>query len=119
MIGANALVTGGISLPLIGGLRLANLPAALSSAAGMQAQGMRITEILWMWTSLMLITGIGAGPGALFLEGAPEAVFALIEGIAAGAMLTMLPEAFHKDGGVVGISTLAGFLGAVYFNTLG
>jgi zinc transporter ZupT len=72
----------------------------------------------------MLITGVGAGFGAMFLEDAPEAVFAWIEGIAAGAMLTMvaetmLPEAFHKGGGVVGISTLAGFLAAVYFNTLG
>lgn len=32
---------------------------------------------------------------------------------------TMLPEAFHKGGGIVGISTLAGFLTAVFFNTLG
>jgi CRP-like cAMP-binding protein len=124
VIGANVLVTGGISLSLIGGLLLANLPEALSSAAGMKEQGMRLGKILWMWTSLMLITGLGAGLGALFLEGASDTVFAVIEGIAAGAMLTMvaetmLPEAFHKGGGVVGISTLAGFLAAVYFNTLG
>jgi len=57
------------------------------------------------------------------LEEAPDALFALIEGVAAGAMLTMvaetmLPEAFHKGGGVVGLSTLAGFLLAIYFNTL-
>jgi CRP-like cAMP-binding protein len=124
VIGANVLVTGGISLSLIGGLLLANLPEALSSAAGMKEQGIRVTKILWMWTSLMLITGIGAGCGAMFLDGAPDAVFAWIEGLAAGAMLTMvaetmLPEAFHKGGGVVGISTLAGFLAAVFFNTLG
>jgi len=124
VIGANVLVTGGISLSLVAGLLLANLPEALSSAAGMKEQGMRVAKILWMWTSLMLITGVGAGFGAMFLEGAPESVFAWIEGIAAGAMLTMvaetmLPEAFHKGGGVVGISTLAGFLAAVYFNTLG
>jgi CRP-like cAMP-binding protein len=123
VIGANVLVTGGISLSLIGGLLLANLPEALSSAAAMREQGMRIAKILWMWTSLMLITGLGAGLGAVFLRGAPETLFALIEGIAAGAMLTMvaetmLPEAFHKGGGVVGISTLAGFLAAVFFNTL-
>jgi zinc transporter ZupT len=124
VIGANVLVKGGISLSLIGGLLLANLPEALSSAAGMKEQGIRVTKILWMWTSLMLITGIGAGCGAMFLDGAPDAVFAWIEGLAAGAMLTMvaetmLPEAFHKGGGVVGISTLAGFLAAVFFNTLG
>ncbi len=124
VIGANVLVTGGISLSLIGGLLLANLPEALSSAAGMKEQGMKITKILWMWTSLMIITGVGAALGAVFLEDAPAEVFALIEGIAAGAMLTMvaetmLPEAFHKGGGIVGISTLAGFLAAVFFNTLG
>jgi zinc transporter ZupT len=124
VIGANVLVTGGISLSLIGGLLLANLPEALSSAAAMKEQGMRVAKILTMWTSLMVITGIGAALGAAFLEGAPAPVFAVIEGLAAGAMLTMvaetmLPEAFHKGGGVVGLSTLAGFLAAVFFNTLG
>jgi zinc transporter ZupT len=58
------------------------------------------------------------------LEESPHAVLALIEGVAAGAMLTMvaetmLPEGFHKGGGIVGISTLAGFLAAVFFNTPG
>lgn len=124
VIGANVLASGGISFSLIGGLLLANLPEALSSAAGMKEQGMRVAKILWMWTSLMIITGIGAALGAVFLNRAPDAVFASIEGIAAGAMLTMvaetmLPEAFHKGGGVVGISALAGFLTAVFFNTLG
>lgn len=123
VIGANVLVTGGISMSLLAGLFLANLPEALSSAAGMKEQGLRVTRILWMWTSLMIITGIGAALGALLLKGASDAVFALIEGVAAGAMLTMvaetmLPEAFHKGGGIVGISTLAGFLAAVSFNTL-
>ncbi len=85
---------------------------------------MKIAKILWMWTSLMVMTGIGAALGAVLLEQAPVMVFALIEGIAAGAMLTMvaetmLPEAFHKGGGIVGISTLAGFLVPIYFHTLG
>lgn len=124
VIGANVLVTGGISMSLIGGLFLSNLPEALSSAAGMKEQGMKIAKILWMWTSLMVMTGIGAALGAVLLEQVPVMVFALIEGIAAGAMLTMvaetmLPEAFHKGGGIVGISTLAGFLVAIYFHTLG
>lgn len=121
--GADVLVAGSISISLIGGLFLSNLPEAISSAAGMKEQGMKIAKILGMWTSLMVFTGIGAGLGAVLLEGASDAVSALIEGIAAGAMLTvvaetMLPEAFHKGGGVVGISTLVGFLATVYLNTL-
>jgi CRP-like cAMP-binding protein len=124
VIGANVLITNGISLSLLGGLFLANFPEALSSAAGMKEQGMKVAKILAMWVSLMLLTGIGAALGTILLNGAPPTVFALIEGIAAGAMLTvvaetMLPEAFHKGGGVVGISTLAGFLAAISFNTLG
>lgn len=124
VIGANVLGTGGISLSLLSGLLLANLPEALSSAAGMKEQGMRVTRILGMWTSLMLMTGLGAAIGAVLLREAPGSLFALIEGVAAGAMLTMvaetmLPEAFHKGGGIVGLSTLAGFLVAIFFNTLG
>ena len=84
---------------------------------------MKVARILAMWGTLMLMTGVGAAIGALVLEEAPDALFALIEGVAAGAMLTMvaetmLPEAFHKGGGVVGLSTLAGFLLAIYCNTL-
>jgi CRP-like cAMP-binding protein len=123
VIGANVLETGTISLSLLTGLILANLPEALSSAAGMKDQGLKVPRILAMWTTLMLMTGIGAGIGALVLEGAPDSLFAWIEGVAAGAMLTMvaetmLPEAFHKGGGVVGLSMLAGFLLAIFFNRL-
>nr|WP_245232610.1 cyclic nucleotide-binding domain-containing protein [Thiorhodococcus minor] len=123
VIGANVLNTGGISLSLLSGLLLANLPEALSSAAGMRDQGLRVSRILVMWTSLMVMTGLGAALGANLLVSASAELFALIEGVAAGAMLTMvaetmLPEAFHKGGGVVGLSTLAGFLIAIFFDTL-
>ncbi|MEA1890285.1 MAG: cyclic nucleotide-binding domain-containing protein, partial [Pseudomonadota bacterium] len=53
VIGAHVVASGGISLSLISGLFLANFPEALSSAAGMKEQGVKITRILWMWTSLM------------------------------------------------------------------
>jgi zinc transporter ZupT len=123
VIGANVLVTGGMSLSLLGGLILANFPEALSSSAGMKEQGMSRLRILAMWTSLMVMTGVGAMLGAIVLANASQGLFATIEGLAAGAMLamvaeTMLPEAFHRGGGVVGLSTLAGFLVAIYFNTL-
>lgn len=123
VIGANVLATGGISLSLLGGLVLANLPEALSSAAGMKEQGLKVPRILAMWTSLMLLTGVGAALGTVLLADASVGLFALIEGVAAGAMLTMvaetmLPEAYHKGGGVVGLSTLAGFLLAIFFNTI-
>lgn len=77
-----------------------------------------------MWSSLVLITGVGAALGALFLGNAPPAQFSLIEGLAAGATLTMvaqtmLPEAYLEGGNVVGLATLFGFLTALMFRELG
>ncbi|MCG8584258.1 MAG: cyclic nucleotide-binding domain-containing protein [Pirellulales bacterium] len=113
-----------VSLSLIAGLFLSNYPEALSSSVGMRQQGIPFSRILLMWTSLMLITGVGAALGNLFFREAPEVLFSLVEGIAAGAMLTMiaetmLPEAYFKGGSIVGFSTLLGFLAAIFFKTLG
>lgn len=71
----------------------------------------------------MVATGLVAGFGALTMERAHAAIFAMIEGFAAGAMLTvvaetMLPEAYHKGGGIVGLWTLSGFLAAVVLSSL-
>jgi CRP-like cAMP-binding protein len=123
VIGANVLMQATVSFSLIGGLFLANFPEALSSSASMKAQGFSTVKIMSIWIAIMLMTGICAGLGAIVLNGAPATLFSLLEGIAAGAMLTvvaetMLPEAFLKGGGVVGLSTLAGFLMAILFKTL-
>jgi len=50
-------------------------------------------------------------------------MFSFTEGLAAGAMLTMiaqtmLPEAYFKGGEIIGFSTLLGFLSAIFFKTL-
>lgn len=122
VIGSSLLnSTGGhaaISLSLIGGLFLSNFPEALSSSVGMRESGYSFRKIFLMWASLMVFTGIGSYFGSLFFKGVDEGMFVLIEGMAAGAMLTMiaetmLPEAFHKGGYVTGLSTLAGFLAAI------
>ena len=113
----------GVSLSLIAGLFLSNYPEALSSSVGMREQGMAFSRVLWMWTSLMLITGLGAAIGNSFFREAPDLLFSLVEGVAVGAMLTMiaetmLPEAYYKGGSVVGFSTLLGFLAALFFKTV-
>ena len=123
VIGAYMIHTSHISLSLIAGLFLSNYPEALSSSVGMRQQGMSFKRVLIMWTSLMIFTGIGAAFGNIFFANAPAMLFSFIEGIAAGAMLTMiaetmLPEAYFKGGSIVGISTLLGFLTPIYFKTM-
>jgi CRP-like cAMP-binding protein len=119
----SSLIHSQVSLSLMAGLFISNYPEALSSSVGMRQQGFRFSRILLMWTSLMLITGIGAAVGNLFFQGAPPFLFAIVEGVAAGSMLTMiaetmLPEAYFKGGSIVGFATLLGFLAAIFFKVL-
>jgi len=119
----SSLIHTSISFSLIAGLFLSNFPEALSSSVGMREQKYSSQKIFWMWTSLMVLTGIGAFFGSIFFVGAPHYLFAVVEGVAAGAMLTMiaetmLPEAYHKGGAITGFATLLGFLAAIFFKTL-
>lgn len=119
----SSLIHHSVSFSLIAGLFLSNYPEALSSSVGMRDQGYSFSKIFSMWASLMIITGIGAFLGNIFFVDAPQFLFAIIQGVAAGAMLTMiaetmLPEAYHKGGAITGFSTLLGFLAALFFKTL-
>lgn len=127
VIGKLSLDPAGMSLSFLAGVFLANMPEAMSSASSMRANGMSFWKVMWMWSSICLLTGIGAFVGAVFFPVQPTgAMFYLaigLEGLAAGAMLTMiaetmLPEAFHQGGSIVGIATLAGFLVALTIKVL-
>ena len=113
-----------ISLSLVAGLFISNYPESLSSSIGMRHQGISFFRVFGMWSSLVLITGLGAAMGALFFGNVSSGQFSFIEGVAAGAMLTMiaqtmLPEAYLKGGNIVGLATLMGFLTALFFKDLG
>ena len=122
VIGAS-MVDGSIAISLIAGLFLSNFPEALSSSIGMRKQGFTKSRVVIMWSSLMLLTGVGSALGSIFFIDASPGSYAFIQGVAAGAMLTMiaetmLPEAYFKGGSVVGLSTLMGFLVAIFSKTL-
>ena len=125
-----SLVIGGsmegatISLALVGGLFLANFPESMSSASVMKKQGTPALHIIGMWLSLMIMTAVGAAMGNVFIAEAPLHLRAVLEGVAAGAMLamiaqTMLPEAFEHGGWLTGLMTVVGFLAAIWMGTLG
>lgn len=124
VIGASISATSSVSMALIVGLFLSNFPEALSSSVGMSNIGYSKTKITLMWGSLVILTGIGAAVGNIMFTEMPDVIVAAIEGMAAGAMLTMiaqtmLPEAFHQGGALTGIATLLGFLSAVFVKSLG
>jgi zinc transporter ZupT len=113
-----------IPYTLIAGLFLSNFPEALSSSANMLAAGWARRRVFLMWFALMVMTAVGAGLGFLLAGVLDETWLVFAEGVAAGAMLTMIaaamiPEAaVHGKPSEVGLSTLAGFLAAVLFKLL-
>ena len=113
-----------VPFTLIAGLFLSNFPEALSSSANMLAQGWKKPRIFMMWFSLMVVTAIGAGVGYLVAGEMSHTWMLLLEGLAAGAMLTMIAAAMIPEavvmgsGSLVGLSVLAGFLGAISFKLL-
>ena len=109
---------GALSWPLLASVFIANFPEAMSSAGIMRAAGLRRSQILWMWGSIVPVAGVCAAIGYVFLSGMTPQAFGVIEGVAAGALLvmiaeTMLPEAYERGGAIVGLSTLLGFLTAL------
>lgn len=124
VIGSSMLLQSSISFSLIAGLFLSNLPEALSSSVGMRKQKMSNTKIMALWTSIMIVAGICAFMGNVFFRNVSPTTFAIVDGMAAGAMLTMiaetmLPEAFHIGGTVTGLSALGGFLATLLFKVIG
>ena len=113
-----------IPYTLVAGLFLSNFPEALASSTTMRLQGWSKRRIFWLWTSLMVITAVGAGFGFFLVESLDPTWVVFAEGVAAGAMLTMIasamiPEAVHLgNANAVGLSTLAGFLAAISFKLL-
>lgn len=127
VIGMLATNPKGMSLAFIAGVFLANMPEAMSSSTNMSKGGMTTARIMFMWGSLTIMTGIGALIGTVIFPAHPVGTMKYlvsgIEGLAAGAMLTMiaetmLPEAFEQGGRIVGLATLAGFLAALYIKLI-
>ncbi|HPH03684.1 MAG TPA: cyclic nucleotide-binding domain-containing protein [Spirochaetota bacterium] len=118
VIGMSSTSSAGISLALIAGVFLADLPESITCAAHMQRGGMSRKRILLLWTSISLLTGLGAMVGAL-LPGAESAGgMRFLEGMAGGAMLAsiaeaMLPDAAEGGSGITGLATVTGFMAAL------
>eukprot|EP00854_Cymbomonas_tetramitiformis_P005569 gene5569-6755_t len=104
---------------LIAGLFLSNFPEALSSSTGMVSYGYTKKRVLLLWFSLVVLTTLGAGVGYTVGNKLDHKLVIFIQGLAAGAMLTMIcanmiPEAVH----LTGLSALFGFILAIAFKLL-
>jgi ZIP family zinc transporter len=104
-----------VSVGLVAGFFLANVPQGLSSTYGMKKAGRSSRFIFGLWGSIALIGGLAAAAGYLSLGTAASALPAMILAFAAGGVLAMLaesmiPEAFAGAQPFIGLITVVGFL---------
>lgn len=115
MLGVSLLTGGGVSLAMFAAIFLSNFPEGLSSASGMKRAGRSATYIFGLWIAIALISGLASLLGAAFLGGAPPVLIAMVNAVAAGALLTMvsdtmLPEAVEGEHGATGFLVVVGLL---------
>jgi len=123
-IGASLLAGGKISLVLLTGVFISNLPEGLAGASGAKARGMGARHTMGAWTIVFLITGLSCLAGYALFRGLPPAGIAVALAVAAGAIIamladTMIPEAYHDAGPLVALATAIGFLSAFVVGRLG
>ncbi|HLW05892.1 MAG TPA: hypothetical protein VKY38_10030 [Azoarcus sp.] len=112
-----SVLDGGVSLPIVAAVFLANVPEGMSSAVGMKKAGMSKTYVFGLWGGIAVLCGIGALGGYMLFHDAPAEYVAVAQGVAAGAIVamiadTMIPEAFNETHNAAGLITAAGFLTA-------
>jgi len=115
VLGVSLLSGGGVSIAIFAAIFLSNFPEGLSSAVGMRKAGRSSAYIYGLWTAITFLSGLASLLGAAFLSSAAPALIAMVNAVAAGALLTMvsdtmLPEAVEGEHGATGFLVVVGLL---------
>lgn len=118
------VLTGDVSMGLLAGVLLSNLPEGMSSSAGLRIAGWPRRRVFGMWLAVMVVAGLSAALGYQFL-GDPSSTRsgAAAQGFAAGALLamvadTMLPEAYEVERVFTGSLVAVGFAISLMLSSL-
>jgi zinc transporter, ZIP family len=108
------VLQGGVSVSLLAGVALSNLPEGMSSSSGLKVAGWPRGRVLVMWTLVVLVSAVSAAAGYVLLDPHSGRTGALVQAFAAGALLamladTLLPEAYKVEGVLTGSLVVAGF----------
>lgn len=115
VLGVSLLDGNGVSFAVLVAIFLSNLPEGLSSAVGMKKAGRSKTYVLGLWAGIAVLSALAAMLGAALLGGASPWLIAMVNALAAGALLTMIadtmiPEAVEGERGGTGLLVVLGLL---------
>ena len=108
------VLQGAVSISLLTGVVLSNLPEGMSSSSGLKAAHWPRSRVLLMWSAVVLVSAVSAAAGYALLDPASGETGAIVQAFAAGALLamvadTLLPEAYEVEGVWTGGLVVAGF----------
>jgi ZIP family zinc transporter len=122
-VGLTLLGGASVSFALVGAVFLSNLPEAIGVAAALLAGGISLRKVLVRFGAIVGV-GFAAGlVGYAVLEPTNADAIAVIQSIAAGAMVVvvvneMVPIAVRGAGRRAGLAAAAGFAVAAFLSTL-
>jgi len=108
------VLQGGVSVALLVGVVLSNLPEGMASSSGLRLAGWSRGRVVRMWLVVILVAASSAALGFAVLDPSHGRTGAVAQGFAAGALLamvtnTMLPEAYEEEHAATGALVAVGF----------
>jgi ZIP family zinc transporter len=122
-IGLTLLGGGNVSVALVGAVFLSNLPEAIGVAAALLAGRIPLSRVLLRFGAIVVVGAIAAAVGYAVLNETDADAIAIIQSIAAGAMIVvvvneMVPIAVRGAKRHAGLAAAAGFAVAAFLATL-
>ena len=111
-----SILQGGVSVPLLTGVALSNLPEGMASTSGLRASGWPVARIVGMWVAVLVVSGLACVAGYSLLETTGGA---LAQAFAAGALLTMVADTMLPDSYAVERTWTGGFVVAGFALAVG
>jgi zinc transporter, ZIP family len=108
------VLQGRVSLSLLAGVALSNLPEGMSSSSGLKVAGWSRGRVVVMWSAVVVVSALSSAAGYALLDPEAGRTAALVQAFAAGALLamladTLLPESYTIEGVVTGPLVVVGF----------
>jgi len=117
------VLQGKVSVALLFGILLSNLPEGMSSSSGLRLAGWARNSVFRMWLLVIAVSAVSAAMGYALLDPASGRTGSFAQAFAAGALLTMvadtmLHEAFEVEGLSTGWLVTIGFSFSIILSAL-
>ncbi len=109
-----SVLNGGVSIPLLIGIGLSNLPEGMAASSGLRVQRWPLRRVLAMWAAVVVTSAVAAAAGHELLATDDGTLTGVVQTFAGGALLamiadTMVPEAYEVERMWTGGLVVAGF----------